>query len=236
MTGARTMTHSRSLGRTAGAMARRARGRTLHAGLASLLLTLLLAAGCQLQGIRPLEPAPNRSWLDAGAPLTVQSVVLVKNMFARVPFRAVIRLDDARTKVEFVAVSDWGMKLAEASFVKDDVRPTNLHPMLARLPGLAQKLSHALARVFLVRPGFDLPSDAPRDLDAASGFHAPTHFKWSGDPAHLLGKNGESDTTKWRVDMTYPHDSTERDSLPRQIVYRGDGIEIHFTITDARNE
>lgn len=216
----------------------------------ALVLAVVLGVLSVLSGCRGGCVAASRSaeetatllsgrtyWFERVGETRFQAGMLVRALFAKVTLTAFVSMDGSGC-LEFVGLSDWGMRLAEASVTLDDPAPARLSPMLARVPKLGFRLSRALERVFLVWPR---PEDArvprrkgyfadPKTLDRE------VHYTFDADTRRLTGKRGRDDRGTWCVVMRYDATSSPG-AAPEAIVYQGDGLEILFKLKElSENE
>ncbi|WP_157137648.1 hypothetical protein [Solidesulfovibrio carbinoliphilus] len=171
-------------------------------------------------------------WFERAGETRFQAGMLVRDLFAKVSLTAFVSTDGSG-RLEFVGLSDWGMRLAQASVTLDDPAPARLSPMLARIPKLGFRLSRALGRVFLVWP-------RPEDVHAPrrTGYFADpktqereVHYAFDADTGRLTGKRGRDDRGTWCVVMRYDATSSPQ-TAPEAIVYQGDGLEILFKLKE----
>lgn len=207
-----------------------------------LLACLLSLTGCQgvttsrRAGELTARMSERTYWFNSAGGMRFQAVILVRSLFAEVPLTAFISVDKSR-HLDFVGLSDWGFRLAEASLSLEDPAPTSLHPMLARIPRLGSRLSLALQRVFLIWPQ---PEDT--DQETAKGYYVgpqakekEVHYAFHSDSIRPTEKNGLDARGPWRVLIHYTAEASPQ-AAPEKIVYQGDGLEIVFKLKELNGD
>lgn len=193
--------------------------------LALAAIAALLLAGCQTAGLHWISPAEasrqvRAPWYADEKCARMQGTMLVKFTFARVPMAAMLSRE-ASGRLIFVGVSDWGVRLAEAAVTLEDTPPARLNPMLTRIPGLAARLSQALARMFLVWPSAEAAGQ-----DAGS-------LSFTVDPRDglITAKRGIGAGGTWTASLSYRPQAGPGD-MPERIEYRGEGLDVTFTFKE----
>ena len=202
--------------------------------LAILLAASVMLSGCQSGCVGATLPAERTAvrlsghsgWFDRAEEVRFQGGMAVRTPFAKVPLIAFITID-APGHVAFVGLSDWGMRLAEASVTLEDPAPAQLQASLTRIPKLASRLSLALTRIFLVWPGHGdyaelLGKNASREQPITP---AVVRYGFDAETTQMTEKKGRDRQDTWCVSMLYG-DRTSPEALPVEIIYRAGGLEI----------
>jgi len=232
------------------ALHRIAASQGLHGGAVCgpALLILLLSAACVLAGCQdglgrrgatgqpPASSSGGPDWFERVEGMRFEAAVLVRNGFAKIPLTALVSVD-ASGRLTFVGLSEMGFRLAEASVSSGDRPPARLHPLLARVPGLAVRLPLALERVFLVWP--QTPDmGAPQREGYPAGATDPeqgVRYTWQTATERLTGKKGYGGGGDWSVSMRYAPDAAPK-AAPVEIAYRGEGVSIIFKLKDVSGD
>lgn len=192
--------------------------------LAFAAIAALLLGGCQTVGRQWSSPAEasrkvSDPWYADEKCARMQGTMLVKSTFARVPMAAMLS-KEASGRLVFVGVSDWGMRLAEADVTLEDTPPARLNPMLTRIPGLAARLSRALARMFLAWPSVD-----------AAGQDESLSFTVDPRDGLVTAKRGTGPGGAWTASLSY-RPQAGPSGMPERIEYRGEGLDLTFTFKE----